>query len=169
MPIRNNGACVKVDGPSMHHSPQRQHIANRTKCINTTQEARVQQTTHEDPDMHTHTKTNTKMSTARVPPPVSIPTSQHTVEISIIDTTSYMSGFPASTFVEPNVPGFDLMSAGSYGYIIKHPRSGSKYDTIIFDLGVRKDWEDLPETFVTAIKESSADIRVEKRRRHDPV
>lgn len=146
----------------MQHPPQRQHIANRIKSTNNTQEARVQQTTPEDPAMHTHTKTSTKMLTARVPPPVEIPASQHTVEISIIDTTSYMSGFPASTFVEPNVPGFDLMSAGSYGYIIKHPRSGSKYDTIIFDLGVRKDWENLPETFVAAIKESSADIRVEK-------
>lgn len=73
-----------------------------------------------------------------------------------------MSGFPASTFVEPAVPGFDLVNVGSYGYIIKHPTSPHKHSTLLFDLGVRKDWENLPETFVAGIKEAGFGISVQK-------
>jgi glyoxylase-like metal-dependent hydrolase (beta-lactamase superfamily II) len=100
----------------------------------------------------------------QMPPPMLIPASQNTVEVSIVDTTSFMSGFPASTFVEPDVPGFDTMNAGSYAFVIKHkhPGSGSKYDTLVFDLGVRKDWENLPKTFVEGIKTAGFGISVEK-------
>ncbi|GKU09691.1 unnamed protein product, partial [Fusarium langsethiae] len=90
--------------------------------------------------------------------------SQSTVQVYIIDTTSFMSGFPASTFVEPLVPGFDTINVGSYAFLIKHSGPSSKaakYDTVVFDLGVRKDWENLPETFVSAIKGSGCDIQVD--------
>jgi glyoxylase-like metal-dependent hydrolase (beta-lactamase superfamily II) len=95
---------------------------------------------------------------------VLIPASQNTVEVSIVDTTSFMSGFPASTFVEPDVPGFETMSAGSYAFVIKHKHPGSrgKYDTLVFDLCVRKDWENLPKTFVQGIKAAGFGISVEK-------
>jgi glyoxylase-like metal-dependent hydrolase (beta-lactamase superfamily II) len=95
---------------------------------------------------------------------VLIPVSQNTVEVSIVDTTSFMSGFPASTFVEPDVPGFETMSAGSYAFVIKHKHPGSrgKYDTLVFDLCVRKDWENLPKTFVQGIKAAGFGISVEK-------
>jgi glyoxylase-like metal-dependent hydrolase (beta-lactamase superfamily II) len=102
------------------------------------------------------------MTSTRAPPPFEIPDSQHTVEVCMIDTTSFMRGFPASTFVEPDVPGFDFMDVRSYSYIIKHAPSGSKYDTFVFDLGVRKDWENLPEAFVTGIKAGGYSISVDK-------
>ena len=103
------------------------------------------------------------MTNSRVPPPpVDIPKSQSTVEVYIIDTTSFMSGFPASAFVEPLVPGFDTINVKSYGYLIRHPGSNTKYDTIVFDLGVRKDWENSPEAFVTGIKDSGCGISVDK-------
>jgi glyoxylase-like metal-dependent hydrolase (beta-lactamase superfamily II) len=73
-----------------------------------------------------------------------------------------MSGFPASTFVEPDVPGYDTMSGGSYAFVVKHASSGSKYDTLVFDLGVRKDWENLPASFVEGIKAAGFGISVEK-------
>ncbi|KAF5608286.1 n-acyl homoserine lactonase [Fusarium subglutinans] len=94
------------------------------------------------------------MTPCPLPPPVDIPNSPNTVEVYIIDTTSFMSGFPASTFVEPLVPGFDTINVGSYSFLIKHPGPNTKYDTMVFDLGVRKDWEILPETFVAGIKGS---------------
>ncbi|KAL8389032.1 hypothetical protein RB595_008844 [Gaeumannomyces hyphopodioides] len=97
-----------------------------------------------------------------VPPPVEIPQSLNTVEVYIIDTTSYMTGFPASAFFEPLLPGIDTMAAGSYSYLIKHPGSKGKDGTVLFDLGVRKDWENSPETFVAGIKASGASITVEK-------
>ncbi|EGU81280.1 hypothetical protein FOPG_15576 [Fusarium oxysporum f. sp. conglutinans race 2 54008] len=101
------------------------------------------------------------MTPCRLPPPVDIADSPNTVEVYIIDTTSFMSGFPASTFVEPLVPGFDTINVGSYSFLIKHPGSNTKYDTMVFDLGVRKDWESLPETFVAGIKSSGCKIEVQ--------
>ncbi|KAI4718770.1 Metallo-hydrolase/oxidoreductase [Aureobasidium sp. EXF-10727] len=102
------------------------------------------------------------MASAQVPPSMKIPPSKNTVEVSIIDTTSFMSGFPASTFVEPDVPGFDTMNVGSYAYIIKHAPMENKHDTLLFDLGVRHDWENLPATFVAGIKAGGYGIHVEK-------
>lgn len=84
------------------------------------------------------------------------------MEVYIIDTTSFMSGFPASSFVEPLVPGFDTMNVGSYAYLIRHPGSNTKYGTVVFGLGVRKDWENSPETFVAGIKDSRCGISVDK-------
>lgn len=98
----------------------------------------------------------------RVPPPVHIPVSQATVEVAIIDTTSRMRNFAASNFVEPHVQGLDCLDAGSYSFIVKHAPSGNKHDTILFDLGVRKDWENSPESFLASIKASGGEINVEK-------
>lgn len=105
------------------------------------------------------------MATPRLPPPpVVIPESQNTVEVYIIDTTSYMSGFPSSSFVEPVPQGFETMACGSYAYLIRHRGGGgdTKYDTVLFDLGVRKDWENCPPDFVQGIKENGFSITVEK-------
>lgn len=73
-----------------------------------------------------------------------------------------MSGFPASSFVEPPVPGLDTMNVGAYAYLIRHPSSNTKYSTTVFDLGVRKDWENSPEAFVAGIKASGGCISVDK-------
>ncbi|CEI63560.1 hypothetical protein FVEN_g6691 [Fusarium venenatum] len=102
------------------------------------------------------------MSSIRLPPPVVIPQSQSVVDVYIIDTTSYMSNVPASSFVEPLVSGFETLNAGSYAFLIKHTSSkSSKHDTMVFDLGVRKDWENLPDTFVAAVKEEGWSIDVQ--------
>lgn len=97
-----------------------------------------------------------------LPPPVEIPESPSTVQVYIIDTTSFMSGFPAGAFVEPVVPGFDTMNCGSYAYLIRHPGSNTKYGTMLFDLGVRKDWENSPPDFVAGVKENGFSITVKK-------
>ncbi|KAM0716682.1 hypothetical protein Q7P37_008127 [Cladosporium fusiforme] len=102
------------------------------------------------------------MTSATLPPLMEIPPSNNIVEVSIIDTTSYMDGFPASTFMEPEVAGYDTMSGGSYAFIIKHAYSGNKHDTMVFDLGVRQDWENLPAAFVAEVKASGSSISVEK-------
>ncbi|KAJ1334950.1 N-acyl homoserine lactone hydrolase [Microdochium nivale] len=94
-------------------------------------------------------------------PPLGIPESQSIVQIYIIDTTSFMSGFPASSFVEPLVPGWDTMNCKSYSYLIRHGEPGSKYHTVLFDLGVRKDWENSPPGFVGPIKENGFGIKVD--------
>ena len=97
------------------------------------------------------------------PPDLNIPNSKNTVKVSIIDTTSHMSGFPASGFVDPTIPGFTEMDCCDYAFLIEHPKSGSKYDTILFDLGVRKDWaKNGPTTFVQGIQSAGFTINVPK-------
>lgn len=61
------------------------------------------------------------------------------VIFAVIDTTSWICNIPASHFVEPQIRGFDTLSAPSYSFLIEHP-SGRK---LLFDLGVRKDWDKL--------------------------
>lgn len=86
-----------------------------------------------------------------------------TVEVYIIDTTSFMTGFPISAFVEPYVPGLDFLDCKSYSYLVKHKGSKpNRYDKLLFDLGVRKDWGNYPEPFVTGVKAIPASIVVEK-------
>ncbi|KAK5172343.1 uncharacterized protein LTR77_003981 [Saxophila tyrrhenica] len=80
------------------------------------------------------------------PPDLHIPPSNNTVTVSIIDTTSFV-GISASRFMEPHIPGHDKLNAACYAFLIKHnnPASKSKYDTMLFDLGVRKDLENAPK------------------------
>lgn len=98
------------------------------------------------------------------PPDLHIPESQATVKVSIIDTTSYMSNFAMSAFLDPLMPGHEEMKGGDFCFIVEHPSNGgnNKYDTILFDLGVLKDWENLPTPFVQAVKEGGCKIEVEK-------
>ncbi|KAF5970657.1 metallo-beta-lactamase superfamily [Fusarium coicis] len=96
------------------------------------------------------------------PPDLHIPDSQATVQVSIIDTTSYMSNFPMWAFLDPLMPGHEEMKGCDFSFIVEHPKSGNKYDTLLFDLGVRKDWENLPTPFVQGIKEGGCKIEVQK-------
>jgi len=103
------------------------------------------------------------MALPQTPPPLNIPDSPNTVKVSIINTTSQMSNFPMWTFVEPLMPGHHEMAAGSYAFLIEHAKTGNKYDTLLFDLGVRQDWEtNSPTAFVEAIKQGGHSIKVEK-------
>jgi glyoxylase-like metal-dependent hydrolase (beta-lactamase superfamily II) len=97
-------------------------------------------------------------------PELHIPSGTHTVSISIIDSTSYLSGFPTVNFMDPPVPGFDAMHCRSYCFLIKHQHEGrtNKYDTVLFDLGVRKDWENLPPTLVAGFKDAGFVVDVKK-------
>ncbi|KIW12751.1 hypothetical protein PV08_07937 [Exophiala spinifera] len=97
------------------------------------------------------------------PPHLHIPDSPNTVKVSVINTACWMSNFPMWTFLEPLMPGHHEMKAGSYAFLIEHAKSGSKYDTLLFDLGVRHDWEtNSPPAFIAAIKEGKHSIEVKK-------
>nr|OQO24637.1 hypothetical protein B0A51_08723 [Rachicladosporium sp. CCFEE 5018] len=104
------------------------------------------------------------MVSAKSPPDLRIPHSTSTVDVSIIDTTAAVIGLPAAYFVEPEIPGLSVVTAPCYGFLIKHrsSTSKSKYDTFVFDLGVRVDWENSPKSLVDMINGSGASIEVEK-------
>ena len=74
-----------------------------------------------------------------------IPASSTSVSVKIIDVST-ISNVPAHALFTPAVPGFDVATdAPSFSFLIEHP-SGAK---VLFDLGIRKDWQNLP----TAITE----------------
>lgn len=104
------------------------------------------------------------MVQAQPPPDLRIPPSEHTVEVSIIDTTSFVGNIPVAAFMQPQIPGYDTVQACCYSFVIKHdnPDAPSRYDRLVFDLGVRKDWENSPATVVDQAKTLGFVVKVEK-------
>ena len=104
------------------------------------------------------------MSKAQNPPALNIPPSKHTVDVSIIDTTCYVGNIPAKAFMDPVMPGLECLSAPCYSMLIKHnnPEAKSKYDTLLWDLGVRKDWEKGPTSLVKRIKDGNFTVIAKK-------
>lgn len=102
------------------------------------------------------------MATPQPPPDLRIPHSDSTVEVSIIDTKGHLK-LPAAMFVEPQVPGFDTLNACVYSFLIKHRRNGSpeKYDTLVFNLGMRKDWENGAKSIVDMVTPHAANLTIE--------
>jgi len=94
------------------------------------------------------------MATAQQPPALNIPHSDSTVEVSIIDTTCHIS-LPSSLFVEPQL--FQNLTAPAYSFLIKH-----KDDTLLFDLGIRKDWENSPTAVVEMVRPHADNLRIDK-------
>ena len=94
------------------------------------------------------------MATAQQPPDLNIPHSDATVEVSIIDTTGHIS-LPSSLFVQPQL--FEYITAPVYSFLIKH-----RDDTLIFDLGISKDWENGPTSIVERVKPYADKLRIDK-------
>lgn len=63
---------------------------------------------------------------------------------AVIDTTSWISALRTTLFFEPPIKGYEELSVPSYSFLIEHP-SGRK---LLFDLGIRKDWENLSPTIL---------------------
>lgn len=77
----------------------------------------------------------TTSSVSSLPP--KIPSSTSIVSISIIDSTAWLSNLPSSFLLKP-IHSFTApyWSGPSLSFLIRHPTQGS----LLFDLGVRKDW-----------------------------
>ena len=92
------------------------------------------------------------------PPEVSIPESGETCALSIIDTTCSLT-VPASTLVEPAIPGHELMNFPTVAFLIRHEPSGRQ---LLFDLGCRQDFWNLPAPIAKTINEKVPGIKVDK-------
>jgi glyoxylase-like metal-dependent hydrolase (beta-lactamase superfamily II) len=105
------------------------------------------------------------MAQALQPPDLNIPHSDATVEVAIIDTTSHLS-LPSLMLIEPELPNFNTVKACCYGFLIKHHSTSSqaqnKYDTLIFDLGIRKDWENSAASIVEQVTPFKSALHIEK-------
>jgi len=68
-------------------------------------------------------------------------------------------GMPSNFFFEPEIKGFDTLDPTAFSFLIEHPASSRK---LLWDLGVRKDWQDLAPGIAKAIKDRGWKVTVEK-------
>ncbi|KAI1758780.1 beta-lactamase-like protein [Hypoxylon sp. FL1150] len=92
-------------------------------------------------------------------PELNIPASTSTVNVSIINTEGTIRGLDTLRFFEPKIPGHDYLAAPIYTFLIQHPTLNR---TILFDLGIRKDWWNWPAKFVEGIKSTGVTLDVPK-------
>lgn len=78
--------------------------------------------------------------------------------LSIIDTTCDLT-VPANTLVEPAITGHELLDLPTFAFLIKHEESGRQ---VLFDLGCRKDYWNLPTPTAQTIDLKVPGIRVKK-------
>ncbi|KAJ3535029.1 hypothetical protein NM208_g7305 [Fusarium decemcellulare] len=96
-----------------------------------------------------------------VPPQVDIPNSNSTVSVSIIDTTSWAYRIPCHDFFRPPFEGLDSFDLCSYAFLItRRDKHGERH--VLFDLGIRKDWENLVPDMVESLKKWGTTVKVDK-------
>ncbi|KAI5365582.1 hypothetical protein J4E82_011376 [Alternaria postmessia] len=83
---------------------------------------------------------------------ISIPKSSNTVDVSIMDTGCKIGGIPAAIFTSPPIPGFDRFQGISYVFVVTHTDKEGNVRRVLFDLGARKDWENMAPHVVQATK-----------------
>lgn len=82
--------------------------------------------------------------------PFPLPKGQTTVKVAFI-CSAVLTGIPMSRFAKPSIRGLDMFDkVPSFSFFIEHP-SGKR---ILFDLGVRRDWENLSPVLVQRIREA---------------
>jgi hypothetical protein len=77
--------------------------------------------------------------------------------VRIIDSTTFLK-LPIRPFMSPPMPGFTHIAGPAYCFLIEHS-TGRK---VLFDLGVRKDWENMAGPVVKMIKAQGWEVKVEK-------
>jgi glyoxylase-like metal-dependent hydrolase (beta-lactamase superfamily II) len=92
------------------------------------------------------------------PPNLNIPSSSSTVRVRIIDTTTKISNMPLVPLIAPVTPGFETLECPAFSFLIEHPTQG----LTLFDLGMRKDWENISPVITTLIKQHHVDVSANK-------
>lgn len=93
------------------------------------------------------------------PPQFHIPESTSTVDVHIINSTSRVRGIPTTLMMEPHIDNFDILDCPAFSFLIEHPKTHQK---VLFDLGIRKDWENLSARIVKRLKDGGWQVEVEK-------
>lgn len=90
--------------------------------------------------------------------PLDIPPSNDCVDVKIIDTTAHLM-LPLSLFAHPNVGDIDAFVARAYNFLIENPRT---HERVIFDLGCRKDWQNLAPSLSGRIRREGWTVDIKK-------
>jgi len=99
------------------------------------------------------------MATTTPAPYITIPASQSAVSVSIIDTTSSIVGDKTSSYLTPAIKGHEDLAVPCISFLIQHKPSGR---SLLFDLGIRRDWHNLSPSVAGMIKEECFTITVTK-------
>ncbi|OAL53133.1 hypothetical protein IQ07DRAFT_597477 [Pyrenochaeta sp. DS3sAY3a] len=91
-------------------------------------------------------------------PSPDIPQEGNICALHIVDTTCVLT-VPSDTLVEPSIPGHELMNFPTLAFLISNTASGKD---ILFDLGCRKDFWNLPSPIAEVIDEKVPGIKVDK-------
>ncbi|PYH94847.1 Metallo-hydrolase/oxidoreductase [Aspergillus ellipticus CBS 707.79] len=97
-----------------------------------------------------------KLSCPLSPPTFQVPASSSTVDVRVIDTNTRLYLKPG-VFWEPVLRGFDGPHAPVYCFLVSH---GNRH--ILFDLGVRTDWESHAPKIVKLVKATTVVTSGEK-------
>lgn len=95
---------------------------------------------------------------AQPAPDLRIPSSETSVKVRIIDTTSSIEGIPTAPFVQPQIKGHEHLSCPAFSFLIEHPSKRN----LLFDLGVRKDHENYAPKIVKRIKDGGWKVEVKQ-------
>ncbi|KAF1986938.1 hypothetical protein K402DRAFT_393093 [Aulographum hederae CBS 113979] len=90
-------------------------------------------------------------------PPLNTPKSTSTVKVSCIDNGAHIET-DIALFMEPPIEGHTRIKCPAFSWLIQHPTHGN----ILFDLSVRKDWENLVPGTADMIKSAGWDVGVPK-------
>ncbi|KAI0020989.1 beta-lactamase-like protein [Xylariomycetidae sp. FL0641] len=96
---------------------------------------------------------------AAPPPDLHIPASASTVNVSIINTTGTIRGIDTCRFLWPPIAGHEYLAAPCYAFLIQHPALDR---TLVFDLGIRKDWWNWPPPLLARVRASGYAVDVPK-------
>ncbi|EME42310.1 hypothetical protein DOTSEDRAFT_175305 [Dothistroma septosporum NZE10] len=95
---------------------------------------------------------------AKPAPTLNLPKSDNICEVSIIDTTCNLV-VPPSTLVEPEITGHEWLNLPTYSFYIKNQRTGEQ---VLFDLGSRRDWQNLVPSVYETVSVRVPGLKVEK-------
>jgi hypothetical protein len=93
-------------------------------------------------------------------PPI-IPASTSTVNVSVIDSSNWALKVPCGHLFKPKYKGLETFDLCSYSFLISNGE-GDSARHVLFDLGIRKDWPNLPPPMPTRFGEWGAELKVEK-------
>ena len=92
-------------------------------------------------------------------PSADIPPSSNTCEICLIDTTTDLL-CRSSSLLEPVIQGHEFLNLPTFAFYIHNPRLNKR---VLFDMGSRKDWWNLPPVVTRVIEEKGVPgIRIQK-------
>lgn len=81
-------------------------------------------------------ETSFLLEAPRAVPHLGVPVTTNTVDVRIINTTTYQKT-STEKLLSPPIPGLGTISLPSYAFLISHAGLGTH---VLYDLGMRKDW-----------------------------